>query len=201
VPRHLHVYSVVTEPRAVAIRLREPPRNRTEFCGLRVRCFAIKAWSPFVVPLVGFEPTIQRLKGACDCRFTTEASPSARASTFSLHVRQSSVRRPGIEPDCRSRPFTAAMAHQRACDAQAPNAKRPPWVFPGWPSVGSSFLSLGYPVSHPFRFSVPRFRVRYIGTVLDAKLCSWDVAHTTALAKRPLRDIGASDQSFIVVRR
>lgn len=63
------------------------------------------------VPPGGFEPPTHRLKGVDDS--ASPRRPVAGAVRF-LSFRLSIVGAPGIEPDCRSRPFTAAMAHQRA---------------------------------------------------------------------------------------
>lgn len=51
---------------------REPPRNRTEFAGLRARCFAIKACDP--LPPVGLEPTQPGVKA----RYPSSRAPAAR---------------------------------------------------------------------------------------------------------------------------
>jgi hypothetical protein len=113
------------------------------------------------------------------------------------------VRRPGIEPDCRGRPFTAAMAHQRACDACAGNEKSRLGSLRAAPSNQRELLGyrVGHPSCFPSRDSVQSDREYVLWTVLGAKLRSPAIGHTTAPAERPLRKIAADGWNVIAVSK
>lgn len=106
-PLHVFVYSVVRELRRSDRRC-GLLRSRTESGGVRVRCAAVNTCSPYVVRAGRLELPQADLKDRCPVLSGATRVRMRRA--FSLLLVVHHVPRLGIEPSCRSEPFTAVLA-------------------------------------------------------------------------------------------